>query len=180
MYKILHVLVEGDCDESFVDTVIKPWLVGKNRYNDVIPFRYANSKKDVIRNYIDTVNQKGEDLICLTDSTHAPCILGRIEQLINYQIGTLNPARIFVVVKEIEAWYLAGFDSSGCRRIRIRYVGRTDGIKKDDFNQIVAKSKYGPRAACRYEMLRNFDLQLASQRNRSFYRIFDRFLKKNA
>ena len=177
MYKILHVLVEGDCDESFVDIVIKPWLVVKNRYDDVIPFRYAKRERDVIENYIDTVNQKGEDIICLTDSTHAPCISGRIEHLINYEIGTFDPGRIFVVIKEIEAWYLAGFDSSGCRRIRIRYETRTDGIKKKDFNQIIAKSKYRPRAACRYEMLRNFDLQLASERNRSFYRIFDRFLK---
>lgn len=177
MYKILHVLVEGECDESFVDIVLKPWLVVKNRYDDVIPFRYANRERDVIENYIDTVNQKGEDIICLTDSTHAPCISGRIEELINCEIGTFGPERIFVVIKEIEAWYLAGFDNSGCRRIRIRYERRTDGIKKEDFNQIISKSKYRRRAACRYEMLRNFDLQLASERNRSFYRIFDRFLK---
>lgn len=180
MYKILHVLVEGDNDESFVDSVITPWLVMNNKYNDVIPFKYANRKKEVIENYINTINQKGEDVICLTDSTHAPCISGRLDQLINYEIGAFNRAMIFVVVKEIEGWYLAGFDSGDCRRICIRYMEKTDQIKKEDFNEIIAKSKYRPRAACRYEMLRNFDLQLASTRNKSFYRIFDRFLKKNS
>jgi hypothetical protein len=179
MYKILHVLVEGDDDESFVDNVIKAWLVTNDRYNDVIPFQYARKKKEVIENYVNTVNYKGEDLICLTDSIHAPCITGRLEQLINYEIGTFDPAMIFVVVKVIEGWYLAGIDNGCCRRIRIEYVPRTDQIKKEDFHEIIAKSKYRPRAACKYEMLRNFDVQLASERNRSFFRIFDRFLNKN-
>lgn len=180
MYKILHVLVEGDHDESFVDNVIRPWLVMRNRYNDVTPFQYAERKKEIVENYVYTINQKGEDLICLTDSTGATCIRKKIDQLIKYEIGMFNPAMIFVVVKEIEGWYLAGFDNSCCRRIRIKYVPRTDQITKKVFHEIIAKSKYKPEAACRYEMLRNFDLQLASTRNRSFFRIFDRFLNKNS
>jgi hypothetical protein len=123
------------------------------------------------------VKDKCEDLICLTDSTHAPCIPGRLEDLVNYEIGTFDPAMIFVVVKVIEGWYLAGFNNDCCRRIRIKFVSRTDQITKGDFHAIIAKSRYKPRAACRREMLRNFDMQLASTRNRSFFRIFDRFLK---
>lgn len=179
MYKILHVLVEGDHDESFVDSVVKPWLVGKNRYNDVIPFRYARRKKEVIEHYINTVNENGEDLICLSDSTHAPCIPGKLDQLVKYEIGKFNLAMIFVVVKEIEGWYLAGINNSCCRRIKVPYLARTDQITKEEFHGLIAKSKYRRRPACRYEMLRNFDLQLASTRNRSLFRIFDRFLNKN-
>jgi len=179
MHKILHVLVEGDDDESLVDNVIKPWLVTNDRYNDVIPFQYARKEKEIIENYVNTVNHKGEDLICLADSTHAQCIPERLEQLIKYEIGTFNLGMIFVVVKEIEGWYLAGVDSGCCRRIRVQYVPRTDQITKEAFHAIIAKSKYRPRAACKHEMLRNFDVPLASTRNRSFFRIFDRFLKKN-
>ena len=177
MRRILHVLVEGDSDEDFVDIVIKPCLIVKNKYDEVIPFKYANTRKDIVESYVSTVKAKGDDIICLTDLTHAPCVSGRIEQLINHEIGTFDAARIFVVMKEIEGWYLAGFDSSGCKRIHISYERRTDGIRKGSFNQLISKSKYRPRVACMYEMLKHFDLQLASERNKSFYRIFDRFLK---
>lgn len=180
MHKLLHVLIEGDHDESFVNNVIRPWLVAKNRYKDVIPFKYARKKKEVIENYISTINQKGEALICLTDSTHASCVPERLDQLTNYRIGMFDPARIFVVIKEIEGWYLAGFDSSRCRKIRIRYMPRTDHVTKEDFHAIIAKSKYRTRPACRYEMLRDYDLRLASTRNTSFFRIFDRFLNKDS
>lgn len=179
MPNILHVLIEGGHDESFVDRVIKPWLIRHDKYSDVIPFAYARRKKEIIENYITTINQKGEEIICLTDSTHAPCISGRLEHILKYKIGTFEQKAIFVAVKEMEGWYLAGFDNNCCRRCRIRYVERTDQITKDDFHELIAKSRYRNRPALRYEILGNFDLQLASTRNKSFYRFFNRFLNKH-
>lgn len=175
----LHVLTEGPHDESFVDKVIKPWLLERNKYDDVITFVYARRKREIIENYIKTIKGKGEHIICLTDSTHAPCISERLGQLIKYEIGPFEQKAIFVSVKEIESWYLAGFDNNCCRRCRIRYVEKTDQITKEDFHKIIATSKYRARPALRYEILSNFDLQLASTRNKSFYRLFNRFLNKN-
>ena len=91
----LHVLTEGPNDESFVDKVIKPWLLERNKYDDVITFVYAKRKREIIENYIKTVKGKGEHIICLTDSTHAPCISERLEQLIKYEIGTFEQTEIF-------------------------------------------------------------------------------------
>jgi len=177
MGKLLHVLVEGDCDEDFVNAVIHPWLVGRGRYDEVIPFKYANRRKQVVEDYVWVVTRRGEDLLCLTDLTHARCVPERMRQLIDHEIGTFDPAMVFVVVKEIEGWYLAGVDSSGCRKMGIRYEGRTDQLKKEDFNGVIAKSKFRPRSACRYEMLKNYDLELAATRNGSLHRLFDRFLR---
>lgn len=178
MGKALHVLVEGDCDEDFVTIVVEPWLVGRERYDQVIPFRYANKKKGVVEDYVEAVKRRGEDLLCLTDSTHSRCVPERVRTVIDYEIGTFDPAMVFVVVKEIEGWYLAGVDSGGCRKMGIRYVARTDQVKKEDFNQLIAEGKFKPRSACRHEMLRNYDLRLASTRNGSLCRLFGRFLEQ--
>lgn len=176
MANVLHVLIEGGRDESLIDRVIKPWLVSKGKYQDVDTFAYANRKKEIIENYIRSLKEKDEDILCLTDSTHAPCISGRIELLIRNEIGPFDPKAIIVIVKEIEAWYLAGVDTQCCRRIRIPYEPRTDHIIKEEFHHIIAKSKYRTRPACRSEMLRNFNIPLASERNKSFYRFYSRYL----
>jgi hypothetical protein len=172
----LHILVEGDQDDSFVQKVVKPWLLNKGKYNNVETFAYANRKKEITENYVKTIKEKQEDILCLTDSTHASCISGRIDDLINNGIGTFERKAIIVVVKEIESWYLAGVDNQCCRRIHIPYFERTEQIKKEEFHSIIAKSKYKPKPACRLEMLKYFNIVLASQRNISFYRFYSKYL----
>jgi hypothetical protein len=156
--------------------VVKPWLLGKGKYRNVETFLYANRKKGIIENYVKTIMEKQEDILCLTDSTHAPCIPGRINDLISNGIGPFDRRAIIVVVKEIESWYLAGVDGQCCRRIGIPYFDRTEQVNKEEFHSIIAKSKYKPRPACRFEMLKNFNVVLASQRNSSFYRFYSKYL----
>jgi len=174
--KVLNILVEGSQDEYFVERIVKPWLINKGKCKDINTFIYARRKKEIVENYIKATLEKKEEILCLTDSTHAPCISGRIEDLINNEIGPFNRKAIIVAVKEIESWYLAGFDYQCCRRLHIEYVPRTENIKKEDFHSIIARGKYKNRQACRAEMLRNFNVQLASERNASFYRLYSKYL----
>lgn len=176
MSNILHILVEGDHDGSLVERVIRPWLIERCKYQDVDTFKYANRKKEIVENYIRSISEIGEDLLCLTDYTNAPCISGRKEDLIDNKIGAFDLAAIIVIVKEIEGWYLAGADDRCCRRMGISYINRTDNIRKQDFHSIISGSKYRTRTACRAEMLRSFDVMLATARNKSFYRLYHHFL----
>jgi hypothetical protein len=176
MSDILHILVEGDQDESFVQRVIKPWLVSQEKYLDVIVFPFACRKKETIENYVKTVLEQNQEIICLTDSTHAHCISGRMDNLINNEIGVFEKSQIFVVIKEIDSWYIAGVDKRTCNRIGIEYVERTERISKEDLHALIARSKYKQRLACRIEMLKNFNVILASERNRSFNRFYTKKL----
>lgn len=174
--KILNILVEGSQDEYFVERIVKPWLISKGKCKDINTFMYARRKREIVENYIEATLEKEEEILCLTDSTHAPCISGRIEDLINNEIGHFDRKAIIVAVKEIESWYLAGVDYQCCRRLRIEYVPKTENVKKEGFHSIIARSKYRNRQACKAEMLRNFNIQLASERNASFNRLYRKYL----
>jgi len=149
-------------DEEFVNIVIKPWLLRKEMYLDTIMYMYAHRKKELVENYIKTVLEKNEDVICLTDSTHAPCITKRKGNLINYEIGEFTLSSIYVVVKVIESWILAGVDNKTCKRLSVPYLSRTDHVHKNEFYEVISKSKFKPRVSCRIEMLKNYDIILAA------------------
>jgi hypothetical protein len=52
-YKILYVLIEGDDEERFFETIIKPMF--EKKYDSVKPWQYA-SKKDVnIKNFLRSI-----------------------------------------------------------------------------------------------------------------------------
>ena len=164
----LVILVEGNRDEDFIEWIVKPILIGAQKYYNVIPYKFARMPKNINKSYIKTVVNMNDDILCLTDITGFPCKRAKKEQVQRDHIGYIGEDKVIIVIREIESWYLAGLSQSCCRRLRIDYYDRTDNIDKEKFHQIIAKSKFKPKWACALEMLRDYEVMLAKQKNRSF------------
>lgn len=164
--------VEGNEDEMFVTEIIKPIIIRKYGYKDVVTYKYANHTRIENTKFVDAFKSLNDDILCFTDIDNAPCIREKKRRIQLEKVGNVGDDSIIVVVKEIESWYLAGLDKKCCRKISIPFYDRTDRIGKQEFHALIAKSKYG-RVLCMIEMIRNCDLGIAIDRNKSlnyFYR----------
>lgn len=166
--KRLVILIEGNRDEDFIQWIVKPIMISAEEYFDIITYKFPRMPKHITGSYIETVRNMGDDILCLTDITGFRSKKDKREQVQRDHIGNIGDDRVIIVIKEIESWYLAGVSQPCCGRMRIDYYDRTDTINKEKFHEIITRSKFIPRSVCCLEMLRNYDVELAKRRNRSF------------
>jgi hypothetical protein len=171
---ILHIFIEGDSDEYFVNWIVEPSF--SNKGIDVITHKYANMTKENITKLILSITELKEDFICLTDY-RSPCITSTKEKLQRDKFDGIDTNKIVIVKKVIESWYLAGLSCYNCKKMKIPENNITDGINKTDFNNMVAKSKYQPRIDCMLEILKRFDIMIAKQQNHSFNYFYEKYLR---
>ena len=164
----LVVMIEGNPEEDFINKIVKPIFFEKNKYKDLVLYKYAKKPRIEIAKFIEAVHAIGDDILCIHDIDSAPCITEKKKQLQIEKVGNLDNNCIIIVTKEIESWYLAGIDKKYCKKLGIEYRQRTEKISKKTFNEIVAKSKYKPKNYCMNEMIKYYDVSLAKSRNRSF------------
>jgi len=166
VYKRLFVLIEGNDDERFVSRIVQPILM--NKYDYVKPYQYAQRQKKIIVNFVDSIRSMKADFICLGDINDSPCVTAKKRRIKEDKIGDVDDDRIIIVIKEIESWYLAGLDDTCCKKLGIRIYNATDNISKETFDVLISKSKPGSGISCMLEILKNFDVMVAKQKNKSF------------
>lgn len=166
VYKRLYVLIEGNDDERFVNRIVKPIIA--NNYDHVGTYKYAKKSKKIIVRFINNISSMGADFICLGDINDSPCITAKKQRIQEDKIGDVDDDRIIVIIREIESWYLAGLDDTRCKKLRIRTYNATDDINKEEFEVLISRNKSGSRISCMLEILGNFDITVAKQKNNSF------------
>ena len=166
--KRLIAMVEGNRDEDFIDWIVRPIMIEVKEYSDVITYKFPRMPKHINERYVETVLNMNDDILCFTDVTGFRRKKDKKRQVQQDLIGKIGDDKVIALIRTIESWYLAGLTQSCCRRLRIDYYHRTDDIDKAKFHEIIAKSKFKPRGVCALEMLRNYDITLAKQKNRSF------------
>lgn len=169
-YRRLFLLVEGNDDERFVATIVKPKL--HVQYDHVRTWQYAGRKQEKIEGFLKSIHAIGAEYIVFADLDASPCPAARKDQLANRFAG-LSADRVFVVVKEIESWYLAGISERAGKALGIGRVGPTDGLTKEEFDRQIPR-RFDSRIDFMLEMLKCFDLAMAGTQNKSF----SHFLKK--
>jgi len=172
----LAILIEGNREEDFIKWIVKPIMIGAGKYCEVITYKFPRVPKHINESYVRTVLDMNDDILCLTDITGFRSKRDKKEQVQRDHVGNIGDNKVIIVIREIESWYLAGVRQSYCRRLRIDYYNVTDNIGKKEFHEIIAKSKFKPRGVCCLEMLRNYDVTLAKQKNRSFNCFHDNHL----
>lgn len=166
-HKILFILLEGDDDERFFENVVKPLI--QKRYLWIKPWKYSQKprKHEKTVNFIKSINSMKADYIYVRDLNDAPCITVKKEKITRDLDHIVTEDKILVVVKEIESWYFAGLDENTSKKLNIRKEIRTaDSITKEEFYQIIPKNM--PRIEFMRKILKNFDVEIAKERNRSF------------
>ena len=181
MYRRLFILIEGSDDGRFFDRIVKP--IFEEKYDSVNILEHAQKPPKVTRTFINNINAMSSDYLVadyvyVTDINNAPCITYR-KQAKHRKLNILNKDRILVVVKEIESWYLAGLDEVCSRKCGVPFCPKTDDTTKEQFNRLIPKKFDSSRIVFLQEILKNFQVETAKQKNESFRYFLTDFLIKH-
>ena len=170
--RVLFLFVEGLDDERFAERVIAP-RCKRSVYGDVIVRDYARRPDDDVNELLSVIRAHGGAfdyrLFVDRDYEHYHSDDAVIASL-RRRIGAVDPARVYIVRPEIEAWYLAGLDRAACQALGIAYrVQGADAITKEIFDSM-RPSRY-KRADFMAEILKRFAIAEA-KRNNSSFRLF--------
>lgn len=163
-YRRLFIWVEGEDDKRFFEKIIEPKL--KEKYTSVETRCYATLKKEKIDNFLKSIKAMGADYIYVTDINDSPCVTTKKEEIQN-KLRNIDADRIIVVIKEIEGWYLAGLSNTDADKYKIPIFDDTNTITKEQFNNLIPQ-KFVSRIDFILEILKNFSIEIAKKRNRSF------------
>ena len=168
--KCLYVFVEGNDDELFFETVIRPRV--RPRFDHVYPvIQYSQKTTRSIDGFLRSIQSMRQqsidvDYLFLCDINDAPCVTAKKEQVMQtYKL--LESEKVIVVIHEVESWYLAGLDENGCKRLGIRNLDDTSAVSKEQFNQMIPQ-RVPARAIFLQQILEYFSLEVAKQKNTSF------------
>jgi len=169
-YKLLFIWVEGNDDERFFRKILIPRF--QEKYDTVKIIRYATMKHEKIDNFIKSIKAMGADYIYLTDINDSPCVTAKKEET-QKEHPNIDKNKIIIVIKEIESWYLAGLDNKAGKQLKIKNFANTDNVTKEKFNAVIPK-KFS-RIDFMSEILKNFSIEVAKQKNRSFQYFVEKY-----
>lgn len=156
-FGMLYVFVEGPDDRRFFSFILK----GK----DIQIVEYSNMSQKKIANYIKSIVAiPGCDYIFTADADGATIEQKIVKTKSHYP--TCECEKIYIVQREIESWYLAGIKEDKYPSIKKRKILNTDNTSKEEFDSLIPK--HYTRVTFMIELLNQYDLYLAKERNTSF------------
>ncbi len=173
-YRGLFILIEGDDDERFFETLIKS-KYGHN-YNFVRLWKYSQIKQEKIINFIRSIKAMKADYIFVSDINLTRCVTEKKEKIRQKYGELIDSDKIAIVIKEIEGWYLGGLSDAGCKKFSIQKYKSTDNITKEQFNINFDSSKFDLRVDFMIEILKSFSFVTAKKKNKSFKYFSDKYL----
>jgi hypothetical protein len=163
-YRRLFVWVEGPDDLRFFETMVKPVLA--RRYDWITIVQYACMKDEKVRDFIVSIAGMRADYIFVRDLDDLPCASEAKAETVTH-VTSLDPARIAVVKREIESWYLAALNRSSARRLGFVHPENTEAISKEGFNLLIPR-RFASRVDFMMESLKASTIADARRNNGSF------------
>jgi hypothetical protein len=115
------------------------------------------------------------DYILVVDIDDSPCVTAK-KQEAQGNLKNLSQDRVLVVVKEIEGWYLAGLCKDSAKKLGLKEIPEsTNTLTKEDFNRLIPK-KFDSRIDFVREILKNFSLEIAQNKNSSLRYCIEKYL----
>jgi len=175
-YKPLFIYVEGSDDHRFVERIIKPLLAGV--YDPIIAIECSKKPSKELRRHINgtkaTCSACDGEYWYLLDKDDRPCITATKDWLMTTRgVDNVDGDRVIVVVKEIEAWYLAGTDELN----KISRLTHTNDVTKEIFSSISKKQGFVSPLEFMLELIGRFSLSDARVYNESLKYYLERLGK---
>jgi len=173
-WRRLFVFVEGPDDERLVARILA--VAGGEKYDDIRFIHYAKQKPAKTRDLLRNVGRLPmTDYLFLADRDDGPCVTWKKEQLAKHFGEALDLSKVFVVVPEIEAWYIAGLNTQARRALRLKgklaSTKNCDAITKEQLDN--AMPRRASRVAFLVQMAEKFSPKAASRASPSFRYFFD-------
>jgi hypothetical protein len=111
----------------------------------------------------------------MTDKDTSDCITKRKKKLSSVY-EEVEEKNILIVIKEIEAWYLAGVGKQFAKKHNLKIPSNTDEINKTKFKVILKSSDFDEGLDMMQEIAKRFDIELAKKRNTSFSYFWNKYL----
>lgn len=168
--RTISIFIEGNYDRILFKEHISKLFRKKGLNVELIP--YKEEEKNFIPTYIETIlNLSLPHLyIFITDIDNYKTTDRRKKSLKECYGSILHESHIFVIIKMIEGWYLAGLSRENARKlsINLEVYDKLDAnlIKKDDFIRLKPPKYHGKRAFY-IDVAAAFKIKEASKRNDS-------------
>ena len=162
--KKIYIFVEGNDDERFFKSAIAPKLLEK--YDDVEIIKYRQWRKEKVNLFLLSIQTLGFDYIFTADMDFEHSV-NKKKQSIQKVYTNAALSSIEIVIVEIESWYMAGLSDNAARKMKMSAMKNTDLMTKEDFNDIFHR-KYRSRIDFMHEILKVYDIETASIKNKSF------------
>ena len=176
------MLVEGDDDERFFQQIVKPRF--DKAYDSVQTWKYSQEKRERVNALLKSVLAMGADYIFASDLNSSPCVSEvkrklsdkyfALSEELSDKYFALSEDRVFVVMAEIESWYLAGLNDKACGRMRIPALADTSSLTKEQFNSRIPRA-FDSRIDFMLEALKRYDVSTARGKNRSFGYLLEKY-----
>lgn len=134
MKRPLWILVEGDDDETFFRKVVQPRLVP--HYSYVKFWQYAGETGKRIASLLNSVRAMNGEYLFVSDLDNCLCVTQK-KGIVLKKYPTVENSRSFVVVKEIESWYLAGLEGKDLGKFGLPSLASTAGVDKQQFDSLI-------------------------------------------
>ena len=172
--KNISFLVEGNDDARFIEKIIKPILLRKDKYFIKNIFQYSTLSPESRKKLINSIKELQQDYVCLHDFDLGPCITQKKERIKEQFKLNIDEECLIIIKIEIESWYLAGITQRISTKLKIPYFPNTDNITKKRFIQITPTGK--PKVVFMSELLNVYDSRVACQQNSSFNYFFQKYV----
>lgn len=170
----LFIFIEGKHDKIFVDYILSSYLM-KEKSLFVHPIPYAKKTPSKINR---DIKSKSNHYLFISDldSDETPCISSKKESRTK-KYPYLDSNKIIIVKEEIESWFLAGIDTQIDQFNNFIIPDNTDSITKEDFDEMLKKHSIDNKNNFLIEVGKNYNINLAMQRNSSFKYFLNRIKK---
>ena len=171
--KRIYIFIEGDADKRFFEEIIKNLILKKRIYEKVHIRQWRQKKEEVVCNLIHMFEEKECKVVFVRDydkvANNPEHIKSNIsllkeETVQKYKIKSKND--IYIVIRKIEGWYLAGIKNSLLKKYNIKPIENTININKKHFDKL--KPKGMSKSEFFIEITKNFSVKNAKKKNSSF------------
>lgn len=153
----LYIFVEGSDDERYFN-----WYFNKP---NVKLFKYANEKVEKTNKFIKSIKSMPNSNYLFISDSDGHDINERIGEL-KRKYSNLDDSNIFISCYEIESWYFSGLTNEKCQKFKIKYLGCTDCLTKEMFNNNLPIRL--DRISFMIEILNQYSTDNAIKLNQSF------------
>jgi hypothetical protein len=134
--RTLYVLLEGNDDERFFRSLVRPHL--ERRYRKIKFWKYAREKRKHTLKFVRSLIRMEVDFIFVRDIDSAPSVRAKKQEIEAFYEDAIPDKALVIVVMEIESWYMAGPDEEYLLQRGIAIgSGSTDSLTKEVFNRLI-------------------------------------------
>ena len=176
MKDLLFLIIEGENDERFFKNVFQPIL--KEKYNTISYYQYCQEKKSNFEKFLNYLKIKDIDYYIFGDINNCTCITMKKNCILKRTNNKAEINNIFIIIKEIESWYIAGIENEDLKIIGInKNIRNTDDLTLEKLYEIIPE-KYKSKMILFFRViLKRYDIKTAIQKNTSFRYVYNKIIE---